>query len=111
MDPNLWNLENKRLQDVYYSASLSSAGTFLDIQGNLTAIAGNLSAGKDILNAGIAQQDVTYNIISTEQQRLQQKKSSVDTAYESTQRMVELNNNYQKRYWDYTKIIVVWVGV
>ena len=111
MDPNLWNLENKRLQDVYYSASLSGAGTLLDIQGNLSAIAGNLSAGKDILNAGIAQQDVTYNIISTEAGRLAQKKSSVDNAYESTQRMVELNNNYQKRYWDYTKIIVVWVGV
>jgi hypothetical protein len=111
MDPNLWNLENKRLQDVYQSANLSSAGSFLSIQGNLAAIAGNLSTGRSILDAGIAQQDITYNIISTEQQRLQQKKSSVDTAYESTQRMVELNNNYQKRYWDYTKIIVVWVGV
>ena len=37
--------------------------------------------------------------------------SLIIDAYAGTKRMVQLNQNYQKRYWDYTKIIVVWVVV
>jgi hypothetical protein len=111
MDPNLWRAETTRIQDVYNSAGISSAGSFIDIQGNLQAIAGNLYSGQDVLNTALARQDVTFNIINTERTRLQGKKDSVDNAYANTQRMIQLNNNYQKRYWDYTKIIIVWVGV
>lgn len=111
MDPNLWNAENTRLNDVFSSASLSSAGTLSDIQGNLTAIAGNLSTGANIFQSALARQDITYNIVQTENNRLNAKKNSVDNAYASSQRIVQLNNNYQKRYWDYTKIIMIWATV
>jgi hypothetical protein len=111
MDPNLWKAQLTRIQDVYNSATISSPNQFIDIQGNLTAIAGNLVTGQNVLTDALARQDITYNIVSTEADRLQNKKSSVDNAYASTQRMIQLNNNYQKRYWDYTKIIIVWTGV
>lgn len=111
MDANLWIAQQTRLVDIYNSANLGSAGDFLSIQGNIASIAGNLTTGKQALNEALARQNTTNQIVIDEQTRLQKKKDSVDVAYASTQRMIDLNRNYQKRTWDYTKIIVVWMGV
>ena len=111
MEANLWSIEKTRLQDVISTSSTLGTQSLLDIQGNLTAIANNLNSANAPLNDAMARQDVTYNIITNEAARLQAKKSNVDNAYASTQRMVQLNSNYQKRYWDYTKIIIAWTGV
>jgi len=111
MDENLWIAQQTRLVDIYNSANLGSAGDFLSIQGNIAAIAGNLTTGKQALNEALNRQNITTNIVMAEKQRLQDKKNSVDVAYSSTQRMIDLNRNYQKRTWDYTKIIIVWMGV
>jgi len=111
MDPNLWKIEKGRVDDIIQTSTLTSAGTLLGIQNNLASIDSSFNSGINALNTALARQDVTYNIVSNEANRLQQKKQSVDNAYDSTRRMVHLNNNYQKRYWDYTKIIMIWVGV
>jgi hypothetical protein len=111
MDPNLWKIEKGRVDDIINTSTLTSAGTLSGIQRNLASIDSSFNSGINALNTALARQDVTYNIVSNEANRLQQKKQSVDNAYDSTRRMVHLNNNYQKRYWDYTKIIMIWVGV
>jgi hypothetical protein len=111
MDPNLWAAQTVRINDVLNTGSMNSATTLTRIAGNLDSIKANLITGKSYLTSGIGRQRMTYNIISNEEGRLNNKKQSVDDAYSSTNRMIKLNDNYQKRTWDYTKIIVVWVGV
>ena len=46
-------------------------------------------------------------ILDNEQSRLNQKKQSIDSAITTQQRMIQLNESYQKRYSFMTKIIIV----
>ena len=111
MDNNLWQTNALRLSEIQTTSGLNASGDTVKFQQMLNNINSKIDSGLPVLKDGQARQDVTFNIISNERQRLANKKASVDNAYESTQRMVQLNNNYQKRYWDYTKIIIIWIGV
>jgi hypothetical protein len=111
MDPNLWDIEYKRVSDIYNSGNLRTSSDITNLQNDLSGIKNIINAGINNYNTEFARQSDTYTIVQNEINRLQNKKASVDNAYDSTRRMVELNNNYQKRYQDYTKIIIVWVGV
>jgi len=52
-------------------------------------------------------QDEMKHILNNEQQRLNQKKESIESAIMTQQRMIQLNESYQKRYAYTTKIIIV----
>ena len=54
-------------------------------------------------------QNEMSKIITTEKQRLDLKKKTVDDALYSQQRMIDLNNSFRERYTDYTKILVIFV--
>jgi len=57
-------------------------------------------------NTLLTHQDSVNTIVTNEQSRLEQKKQSVDNAYSSQQRAVYMNDNVQKRYNAYSKILV-----
>ena len=48
-------------------------------------------------------------IIATENNRLQEKKTTVDNAIARQRRQVALNDNYRKRYSKYTQIMMIFV--
>ena len=70
-----------------------------DVQNSQTA------ASKTLLN-----QNTVNSILNTENERLMAKKANIDVAAQGQQRMINLNNNYQKRYAVYSKIFMVIVG-
>lgn len=59
-------------------------------------------------NAQILSHQIDMNeIVQTESQRLNDKKTSIDEARESQKRLVNFNNSYNQRYMFWTKIITV----
>ena len=61
-------------------------------------------------NATLLNQNTVNDILNTENDRLMAKKANIDIAAQGQQRMINLNNNYQKRYAVYSKILMVIVG-
>jgi hypothetical protein len=58
-------------------------------------------------NLLLGQQNQMSNIVYNEKNRLLEKQSSIDNAYSSQQRAAYLNNNLQKQYNAFNKILVV----
>jgi len=52
-------------------------------------------------------QDEMKHILNNEQKRLAEKKQSIESAISTQQRMIQLNESYQKRYAYTTKVIIV----
>ena len=52
-------------------------------------------------------QNAMKHILNNEQNRLSEKKQSIESAITTQQRMIQLNESYQKRYAYTTKIIIV----
>jgi hypothetical protein len=63
-------------------------------------------------NSVLLKQQIVNDILDTEKQRLDAKKENIDTAMSGQKRMIALNNNYQKRYAAYTKMMIaIIVGI
>jgi len=56
-------------------------------------------------------QSEMQNILDNEQTRLSQKKQSIEDAITTQQRMIELNDSYQKRYAFFNKIVIITIMV
>lgn len=85
-----------------------------DMTSKLNAISNNLEIlYTDFKNANettskvITNQTDVKEIVDTELNRLQQKKTNVDTALEGQKRMVQLNESYRQRYLYYTRVVVI----
>jgi len=85
-----------------------------DMTSKLNAISSNLDIlYNDFNNANgststvITNQTDVKEIVDTELNRLQQKKTNVDTALEGQKRMVQLNESYRQRYLYYTRVVVI----
>jgi hypothetical protein len=74
------------------------------INGVSTAIGNNSTAY--ILTG----QNAVYDIVSREKNRLDDKSSAIRGAESNQIRIIELNNNYKKRYAAYTEIVIVIVA-
>jgi len=79
------------------------------LQSNVSTLNDSLTSVQGQSNATLAQQQSMNQIVSNETARLNDKKQTVDNAYSSQQRAIYMNENVQKRYSAYTKIIVIWV--
>lgn len=83
-----------------------------NLTNKLNSMSTNLAGSQAQANAVIYKQKIVNDILETEKQRLDSKKANIDTAMEGQKRMIALNNNYQKRYAAYTKImIVITIGI
>jgi hypothetical protein len=79
------------------------------LQTNINSLNNNLKTIQGQSNATLSQQQSMNQIVSNETIRLNDKKQTVDNAYSSQQRAIYMNENIQKRYSAYTKIIIIWV--
>jgi hypothetical protein len=53
------------------------------------------------------QQKAINNILTTEDERLESKKASIDNAMKGQQRLIQLNDTYRKRYSAYIKLVLI----
>lgn len=89
------------------SSMTSSATNPIDtLKTNLNSLNTNLQGSQAESNSVIYKQKIINDILDTEKQRLDQKKTNIDTAISGQRRMVDLNHSYQKRYAAYTKIMI-----
>jgi hypothetical protein len=101
--PNIGNLTgNNLVQNNGNIAQLNSAAAALNSQ--LSNIQGQS-------NNTLSEQQTTADIINAEKARLDSKKATVDDAYANQQRALHMNDNIQKRYNAYSKILFVTVIV
>ena len=79
------------------------------LQTNISSLNANLNTIQSQSNATLAQQQSMDQIVTNEKVRLNEKKQTVDNAYSSQQRAIYMNENVQKRYSAYSKILIIWV--
>lgn len=88
---------------------LSSLSLQNDVSGQLLTINSGLDELAKKLNSNSAAyvltgQEKVYDIVNNEQNRLTTKKSSIDNAIQGQKRLVELNDSYAKKNWQWAKI-------
>jgi hypothetical protein len=66
----------------------------------------NVSSSQAASQSVLFKQKIVNDILDTESSRLNAKKANIDTAMSGQRRMIALNNNYQKRYAAYTKMMI-----
>jgi hypothetical protein len=96
-----------------YMAS-NDGNTLVQNNNKLTELNTNTNSLNTNLNGIVSQTDALFthqasmnSILQEEQARLLQKKDSVENAYTSQKRAVYLNDNLQKRYAAYSKILII----
>jgi len=84
-----------------------SAGALDTLAARVATQSEKLKTLNGIQKAGINEQEKIDNIITTEQNRLNNKKSAIDDAITSQNRIIYFNNNTRKVYEAYIKIVIV----
>jgi hypothetical protein len=110
----LFQIQKAMLNDIssqVNNGTLSySDGTITNLQ-NMSTQLDNYNTAFDSANLSSQQvldnQQAVEQILQNEYNRLLMKKQNVDNAYEGRQRAAFLNDNYRKRYSQYTKIVVI----
>jgi hypothetical protein len=99
---HLIDLKNRGLSDN------DNVKTQLDaISNNLNTFYNDFKDANGTTSKVITNQTDVKEIVDTELNRLQQKKTNVDTALEGQKRMVQLNESYRQRYLYYTRVVVI----
>lgn len=108
---NMLSLQQKYALDlseipIDSSTNTSSNNAISNLNQQLSGLYNNVSNSQAGSQAVIFKQKIVNDILETENSRLKAKKNNIDTAISGQKRMIELNNNYQKRYAAYTKMII-----
>lgn len=77
-----------------------------NLTNKLNSMSANVTNSQAQAQAVLYKQKLVNDILDTEKHRLDAKKANIDTAMQGQKRMIALNNNYQKRYAAYTKIMI-----
>jgi hypothetical protein len=85
---------------------ISSNPTLQSIQTKTSDLQTYLNNVQAQSNVELTHQAAMNNIVTSEHARLIQKKQSVDNAYSSQQRAIHMNDNLQKLYNAYSKILI-----
>jgi hypothetical protein len=103
----LIDVQKKYLANLRTNANEPSivAAEIVDINNNIDNIGVALSHNSSAYI--LSGQKSVYDIVHREQERLNSKKESVETASQGQNRLIELNTNYKKRYNAYTNIIII----
>jgi hypothetical protein len=112
--PNLINVQQQYISDIAKLPNTSDAGTPSRATTNLQAVRDtnntlktSISLASDNVAKTITNQNDMLNIVNLENKRLTDKKAQVDTALQSQQRAISLNDSYRQRYAQYINIIIV----
>jgi len=76
------------------------------LKNNLDGLNTKLTTLQGQSNTLLTKQDSVNTILTNEHSRLEEKKQSVDNAYSSQQRAIYMNDNIQKKYNAYSKILI-----
>lgn len=114
---NVLNMQQKYAVDltnipINADTNNSNTNAINDLTTKLSSMRDNVQSSQAGSQAVIFKQKIVNDIIDTETKRLNDKKANIDTAITGQKRMVALNNNYQKRYAAYTKMMIaITVGI
>lgn len=90
----------------------SNNAAILNLNQGLNNLYSSVNQSQTSSQSVLYKQKIINDILETEKKRLDAKKSNIDTAISGQKRMVALNNNYQKRYAAYTKMLIaITVGI
>lgn len=84
----------------------ANSNAITNLTNQLNSMATNVVGSQTQAQAVLYKQKIVNDILETENNRLKDKEANVRTAMEGQKRMIALNNNYQKRYAAYTKIMI-----
>jgi VIT1/CCC1 family predicted Fe2+/Mn2+ transporter len=104
---SLLNIESSYVQSIGTVTPGEAAIPVQPIIGDLNNINKSLQTAQATTGNILDHQNDLRSILDQEQNRLEQKKQSVDGAITTQERMIQLNQSYQKRYASYTKIVIV----
>ena len=79
------------------------------LQKNLTDLNQNFKAANVSSNRALTHQDEVSKIITTEKDRLLEKKQIIDNALVGKQRAISLNDSFQQKQSAYNNIKIVWI--
>ena len=100
---HLIDLKNRDVNDPNLTTKLNS------VSNNLDTLYTNFRNASGTTSVVLTNQTDVKEIVDTELNRLNQKKTNVDTALEGQKRMVQLNESYRQRYLYYTRVLVIFV--
>lgn len=90
----------------------SNNAAIINLNQGLNSLYSSVNQSQANSQAVLYKQKIINDILETEKQRLDAKKANVDTAISGQKRMIALNNNYQKRYAAYTRMLIaIVVGI
>lgn len=98
---HLIDLQNRNVQDNDVSKSFNT------ISSNLDAVYSNVQTASGISSSILTNQNDMKEIVNTELDRLQKKKTNVDSAIQGQNRMIQLNNSYREKYAYYIQTMVI----
>jgi len=79
------------------------------LQTNLTELNNNFKAANLSSNRALTHQDQVSKIVTTEKDRLLEKKQIIDNALVGKQRAISLNDSFQQKQSAYNNIKIVWI--
>ena len=104
---SMFGLQQNYATDLsYVSIDVNNKNTIADLNTKLANLSSSDANSQLASNSVLYKQELINDILTTESDRLQQKKQNIDSAITGQQRMIELNNSYQKRYTAYTKMAI-----
>jgi len=105
--PNVYgNLSNQypNIADLTSTSTVNGNSNLSTLNTNTQNLKTSLDATNQLSDTLLSNQNSMKDIVNNESARLEQKKNSIDNAFESQKRAVYMNDNTQKRYNAYIKI-------
>lgn len=104
--PNVINLQ-KNLVNSVDATSTSGQSAISAINTNLNSLAGNLTSASASIGPTLTYQNEVLNILNREDNRLNDRKTAIDAAYEGQKRMVNLTESAAAKRQAYNYILFV----
>ena len=107
---SMLNLQKQYAIDLSYTAiGVDNSNAMSDLNSKLNTLYNADSGSQLASNSVLYKQELINDILTTEANRLDQKKHNIDSAVTGQQRMIEINDSYQKRYAAYTKMAIAFI--
>jgi len=91
-------ITNNNVSTVNYHSSLTTS---------LNDLYNNYTSASPASSSALDRQSQMMNIINTEKTRLDQKKMGIDNAYDTQQRLIQLNESYREKNMQYINILII----
>jgi hypothetical protein len=107
---SLFTIQTQYLADLS-AISMNPANTsvnyYADLTQKLNSLYNNYNTASPASSAALEHQNKMIHIIQTEKQRLDKKKTGIDNAYATQQRLIQLNESYREKNMKYIDILIV----